>query len=77
METYVEKETPKPPEQYGLAHLQVQGIVWGTEMPQAIINNTVVRVGEIIGEVEILDIRKEGVYVLYQGGQYILRSVIK
>ncbi|MBL7085393.1 MAG: hypothetical protein ISS43_04730 [Candidatus Omnitrophica bacterium] len=61
-----------------LPHLRVQGIVWGSKVPQAIINNTVVKVGEIIEGAEIIDIRKEGVYVLYEEGQYILRpSILK
>ncbi len=58
---------------YELPHLQVQGMVWGSKMPQVIINNTVVKVGEVIENAEILDIRKEGVYVLYEGRRYILR----
>lgn len=61
----------------GLTHLKIQGIVWGSKMPQAIINNAVVGVGEVIAGVEILDIRREGVYVLYEGRQYILRPTIK
>ena len=62
----------------GLSHLQVQGMVWSSKMPQAIINDTVVRIGEVISGAEILDIRKEGIYVLYQGRQYIIRpSILK
>lgn len=62
----------------GLSHLKVQGMVWSSKMPQAIINNTVVRIGEVINGAEILDIRKEGIYVLYQGRQYIIRpSILK
>lgn len=72
----VEEPTEKPPIGYGLTHLQVQGMVWGSKMPQAIINNTVVKVGGVIEGAEILDIRREGVYVLYEGRQYILRSAI-
>ena len=45
-------------------------------MPQVIINGMVLRVGEVIQGAEILSIRKEGVYVLHEGNQYILRSVI-
>ncbi len=59
-----------------LSHLQVQGMVWSSKMPQAIINDTVVRIGEVIDGAEILDIRKEGIYVLYEGGQYIIRPNI-
>lgn len=61
---------------YGLPHLQVQGMIWGSETPQAIINNTVVKVGEVIEDAEILDIRKEGVYVLYKEKRYILRPAM-
>ncbi len=62
---------------YGLPGLKVQGMVWGTSMPQVIINGTVLRVGEVIQGAEILSIRKEGVYVLHEGSQYILRPTIK
>lgn len=60
----------------GLSNLKVQGMVWGTDMPQVIINDTVLRVGEVIQGAEILSIRKEGVYVLHEGNQYILRPAI-
>ena len=60
----------------GLPQLQVQGMIWGSAMPQAIVNNTIVKIGEIVDGAEILDIRKEGVYVLYEGKQYILRPII-
>jgi len=63
----------KPAVAYDLPQMEIQGMIWGSEMPQAIINNTVVRVGESIQGAEIIDIRQEGVYVLYQGRQYILR----
>ena len=71
-----EEQRPVEPIGYDLPHFSVQGMVWGTQMPQAIINNSVVKVGETIAGAEVLDIRKEGVYLLYQGRQYILRPVI-
>ena len=49
-----------------LPSLEVQGMVWDSKMPQAIINNIAVKVGEVIECVEILYIRRAGVYVLYQ-----------
>lgn len=84
MESLGEPPPPPPEEQpppkqilsYLQSRLEVQGIVWGSETPQAIINNVVLKVGEVIGGAEIIDIRKEGVYVLYEGRQYILRPVI-
>jgi len=69
----IEKESTV---KYGLSHLKIEGMVWGTTMPQVIINGMVLRVGEVIQGAEILSIRKEGVYVLHEGNQYILRSVI-
>jgi len=77
MEFVIEIEEPvKPAVEADLSHLKVQGMVWGSKLPQAIINNTLVRVGEIIEGAEILDIRKEGIYVLYEGRQYIIRPRI-
>ena len=72
----LEEPKEKAPVVGGLPHLEVQGMVWGSKVPQAIINNTVVRVGEVIEGAEILVIRKEGVYVLYGGRQHILRPTI-
>ena len=66
-------ELPESTMGAGLSHLKVQGMVWNSVMPQAIINNTVIKIGELIEGAEILDIRKEGIYVLYEGRLYILR----
>ena len=71
-----EEAVGEPTVTVGLPHLEVQGMVWGSKIPQAIINNTVVTVGEAIEGAEIIDIRKEGVYVLYEERQYILRPTI-
>jgi Tfp pilus assembly protein PilP len=57
-----------------LPSLTVQGIIWGSNIPQAIINNTVVRVGDSIAEVKIVRIDKEGVEVFYSGRTYLLSS---
>lgn len=72
----VEERPVIPSVGYGLSHLNVQGMVWSSKMPQAIINNQVVRVGEIVDGAEILEIRQEGIYVLYEGKQYIIRPKI-
>jgi hypothetical protein len=56
---------PQPPD------LQVQGIVTGGRVTQAIINNRVVSVGDRIEDgVQITDIKKDGVTVTYQGYAY-------
>lgn len=59
-----------------VSNLEVQGMVWGSTNPQAIINNTVVKIGEAVDGAQVLDIRKEGVYILYGGKQYILRPTV-
>ena len=46
--------------------LKVTGLVWNSKRPQAIINGQVVGVGETIGEVKIVNIRPDGVDVLFQ-----------
>ncbi len=57
-----------------LPSLTLQGLVWGGDFPQAIINNRVVKIGDIIGEAEVADIGKEGVVVIYAKKKYKLAA---
>ena len=57
-----------------LPYLDVQGIVWGAELPQAIINNKVVRIGDQIDGVRIVNIGKEGITVFYGGRQQVIAA---
>lgn len=57
-----------------LPPLTVQGIIWGGKVPQAIINNKVVKAGDIIEEVKITDITNNGVTVSFAGQQYNLST---
>jgi len=54
--------------------LTIQGIVWGGSLPQAIINNKVVKIGDTIEEARIIDINKDGVTIFFGGRQYNLAS---
>lgn len=54
--------------------LKVQGIIWGGDFPQAIINNTVVKIGDIIEDAEIMDINQSGVIVACGNYTYSLPS---
>lgn len=63
-----EGETVTPPP------LSVQGLVWGGRTPQAIIDNRVVKVGDVIEEAEIIEISKDGVTVLYKRRIFKLSS---
>lgn len=58
-----------------LEGFQVTGIVWGSRFPQAIINETVVKIGEAINGASIVDITKEGVYVVYEEKKYLLKTL--
>ena len=60
-------ETPPP-------LLNVQGLIWGGALPQAIINDKVVKIGDSIEGARITNIAKDGVTVLFEGRQYNLSS---
>lgn len=55
----------KPDVSFG--SFQVQGIIWGGRIPQAIINNKVLTVGDLIDKAEILSIDKNGVTLVSSG----------
>ncbi len=57
-----------------LPPLTIQGLIWGGNFPQVILNNKVLRVGDTIDEVRIMDINKEGVVLSFDGQQYNLTS---
>ncbi|MBM3249838.1 MAG: hypothetical protein FJZ09_03200 [Candidatus Omnitrophica bacterium] len=58
------KEAVQPPP------LKVQGLIWGSSLPQAIINDSVVKQGDTIGGARIIDIDKNGVVVEFQGQEF-------
>lgn len=53
-----EKQTPLP-------ELVLTGLVWNSKRPQAIINGSVVDIGDRIADVEIVAIQKDGVDVKF------------
>ena len=54
--------------------LTTQGLIWGGNIPQAIINDKVVKVGDTIQGAKIISITKDGVTLLFEGMQYNLSS---
>ncbi|MDD4953715.1 MAG: hypothetical protein PHG40_02275 [Candidatus Omnitrophica bacterium] len=52
----------------------VQGLVWGGRFPQAIINNKVVKTGDMIEGAQVVSIEKSGVKLLFKGKSYSLSS---
>jgi len=74
--TYLIKEEPKPAPQENLGltkpgldlgMLKVQGIIWGSKTPQAIINNKVFKIGDLIEGAEIVSIEKKGITLSFNG----------
>jgi hypothetical protein len=63
----VVQEQPKE-----LPNFTVQGLVWGGVFPQAIINDQVVKKGDVLGDAKIVEIGKEGVTVLFGNKEYVL-----
>lgn len=49
-----------------LPGLKVEGIIWGSQLPQAIINNEVVRPGDSVEGVQIIEISRTGLTVLFK-----------
>ena len=57
-----------------LPDFSVQGVIWGGSLPQAIINEQVVKIGDTIAGAKVISIGKEGVGLLFDGRQYNLSS---
>ena len=81
--TYFVKEEPKPvveekteenrPE-IDRSRLRVQGIIWGVKVPQAIINDKVLTIGDLIEGAEIVSIEKTGVTLSFNGAIFDLAA---
>ncbi len=74
----LETETPPPSveTEITLPQMSLQGFTWGYQ-PRAIINNQVVKKGDRISGAEVLEIRKEGVILIYQGKIFTIRPKVK
>lgn len=48
----------------GLAGINILGVVWGGNTPIAFIDDKVYKIGDMVADAQILDIKKEGVYFL-------------
>ncbi len=71
----VETQTSAIPIQ--LPSLKLQGILWGTSKPRAIINRKVLAVGDTIENAQVVSVNKEGVVVSFGGQEYRLRLSTK
>ena len=75
----IEKDREVKEENVVLPEMRYQGIIWKSSRPQAIINNKVYDIKDIInvetsGEgIMVKDIDKEGIHLLYKGKEFIVR----
>ncbi len=54
--------------------IKLQGLIWGGNIPQAIINERVAKVGDVVDNMQIIEISKDGVSVLFNNRVYNLSS---
>jgi hypothetical protein len=59
------EEMDKPAEELTPPELKINGLVWNTDKPQAIINDQVVVIGDMVGDSKVIDIRKDGVDLMF------------
>ncbi|MDP2905257.1 MAG: hypothetical protein Q8O22_03005 [Candidatus Omnitrophota bacterium] len=55
-----------------LKTLEVQGIIWGSGMPQAIVNNQVIRAGDMFEGARVISIEKSGINLMMDDKEYKL-----
>ncbi|MCD4779376.1 MAG: hypothetical protein K8S27_02345 [Candidatus Omnitrophica bacterium] len=55
-----------------LPPLDISGLIWDTDRPQAIINNKILEIGDIVDEFKIIHIYKQGVTGHYQGKDFTI-----
>jgi hypothetical protein len=77
------EEIVKP--KFDFSKVNVQGVVWGGSISQAIINDKVFTIGDLVEGAQILDINKKGVTLSFYGeifdlsapGQVSARNEVK
>ncbi len=63
-------EPPKPVIEPPL--LTINGLVWNSEFPQAIVNNQIVKLGDTIEGVTVVGIHREGIDITFEGAQFTI-----
>jgi len=72
---YLYKDPVKKPEKkLPLPSISISGLIWNSDMPQAILNGQVKKIGDTIEGVKIIDITKTGIIVEYMGEKIIISS---
>jgi hypothetical protein len=52
--------------------IRVTGLIWNTDRPQAIVNNTIMEIGDQIENFEIVKIYQQGIEVTFSGKTFII-----
>ncbi|OIO36971.1 MAG: hypothetical protein AUJ74_00265 [Candidatus Omnitrophica bacterium CG1_02_44_16] len=70
-------QTPSPSgvseDKFDYSSLRVTGLVWGNDMPKAIINDQVMGIGDVINEAKIFNITREGILFEFKDKQYLMK----
>ena len=74
IEELEEEVMPEAEPELPLPSLGVEGLVWGGSLPLAIINKKIVRIGDMIEGVQIIDINKEGIDISFDNRSHHLPS---
>ena len=53
--------------QVALPKFEIKGLIWNTEVPQAIVDNDIVKSGDFVKGVRVVKIEKKGIMVDHQG----------
>lgn len=71
-ESLLPKEASKADNKDALPPLIVKGLIWGSNKPQAIVNDSVVKIGDEVAGTKIVDINKDYITVLFNNRLYEL-----
>jgi len=65
---------PPEPVEIPMPEIDITGIIWNAERPQAIINGQIIDVGDKILDIEIMDIQKTGIEGLFHGRPVMIKA---
>ncbi len=51
----------------------VSGLIWNSDLPQAIINESIVTIGDKIDNFKIVEIHKDGIIILFSGLKFTIK----
>ena len=68
------EEEVQPEEEIILPTFTVQGVIWGSSLPQAIIDDTVVKIGDVIEGARITNITRDNIELNYQGKDFVVKT---